>query len=240
MEKRIRELENHVIICGFGRNGKKAALELLDHEEKIVIIENEQKVVNKISEFENLLYIEGDATDEEVLKIAQVESAKAIITTLPNDADNLFVVLSSRDLNEKIKIISRASEEHSDFKLRQAGADNIIMPDKLGGQQMAKLVTHPDTVEFINFVLLQRSKEVKLYEVVCDKMDECNINKTIGEFNFRSKTGANIIGIKTADGLYIFNPSRDIQISCDDKIFVLGTKEQINNLKQILYAPNEL
>lgn len=236
MEKKIRELENHVIICGFGRNGKKAAMELLDHKEKIVIIENEPKIIDQVVEFEALLYIQGDATDEEVLKLAQVESAKAIITTMPNDADNLFIVLSSRDLNQKIKIISRASGEHSDRKLRRAGADNIIMPDKLGGQQMAKLITHPDTVEFINFVLLQRTKKVKLYEVFCENMAECNINKTIGEFDFRHKTGANIIGIKTADGGYIFNPSRDIQINCDDKIFVLGTLKQVEELREILYS----
>jgi voltage-gated potassium channel len=239
MEKKISELENHVVVCGFGRNGKKATLELLDHNEKLVVIENEAKLISRISEIENLLYIEGDATEEDVLKIAQIENAKAIITTLPNDADNLFVVLSSRDLNEKIKIISRASEEHSDYKLRQAGADNIIMPDKLGGQQMAKLITHPDTVEFINFVLLERGKNVKLYEVICEKMDECNIQKSIGEFNFRNKTGANIIGIKTVDGNYIFNPSKDIKLSCDDKIFVLGTYQQVIEMKEILYATND-
>jgi voltage-gated potassium channel len=239
MEKRISQLNNHVIICGYGRNGKKAADELLEYNQTIVVIENDQKIIQQIKDIDKLSYIEGDSTAEEILKIAKIESAKAIITTLPNDADNLFVVLSSRDLNENITIISRASEEHSDYKLRQAGANNIIMPDKLGGQQMAKLVTHPDIVEFLDFIMLQKGRDVKLFEVFCDDMANCNINKTIGEFNFRHITGANIVGIKASEGDYIFNPSRDIRINCDDKIFVLGTQKQIDQLKEILYSKNE-
>lgn len=234
MIKNNNELTNHIIICGFGRNGKRAALELLYHNEKVIIIENEDKIIDEIKEYDRFLYVKGDATNEEVLMLASIESAKAIITTLPNDADNLFVVLTVRDLNEGLKIISRASEEHSDIKLRQAGADNIIMPDKLGGQQMAKLVTHPDTVEFINQVLTEQSKEVKLYEVVCENLEKCNI-KTIGEFDFRNKTNANIIGIRTDEGNYIFNPSADLELNCDDKIFVLGTEEQVNSLRKLLF-----
>lgn len=235
MEKRINDLENHVIICGYGRNGRRAAIELMENNEKILIIEKDHEIINQIKEVENLLYLHGDSTEEQLLKIAQVECAKAIITTMPNDADNLFVVLTARDLNKKIKIISRASEENSDFKLRRAGADNIIMPDKLGGQQMAKMVTRPDTVEFINFILLQKNLEVKLYEVFCTHMDKCNINKSIGEYNFRKRTGANIIGVKRGDGSYVFNPTKNLKLNCEDKIFVLGTKEQVVEFKNILY-----
>ena len=188
------------------------------------------------SEIEELMYVEGDATEDDVLKIAQIEKAKAIITTLPNDADNLFVVLSAKDLNINLIIISRASEEHSDFKLRQAGADNIIMPDKLGGQQMAKLVTHPDTVEFMDYVLQEKGDEVRLHEVSCKKLNLCHITKTIGDFNIRKKTSANIIGIKTSDGAYIFNPSAKLKLSCEDKIFVLATIEQVSQLKNLLYS----
>ena len=235
MEKRIKELENHVIICGFGRNGKRAAIELLENNERILIIEKESEIISQINELENLLYLLGDSTEEQILKIAQVESAKAIITTMPNDADNLFVVLTARDLNKNIKIISRASEENSDYKLRRAGADNIIMPDKLGGQQMAKMVTRPDTVEFINFVLHQKNMDVKLYEVFCLHMDKYNVNKSIGDFNFRKRSGANIIGVKRGDGTYVFNPTKDLQLNCEDKIFLLGTKEQVVEFKDILY-----
>jgi voltage-gated potassium channel len=122
----------------------------------------------------------------------------------------------------------------SDTKLRRAGATNVIMPDRIGGQRMAKLVTQPDVVEFIEYILLQRSNEVQLMEINCSKMAVTNYKKTIRELKLREKSGANLVGIKTAEGAYLFNPSPDIEITPADKLFVLGSPAQIEQFEVIL------
>ncbi|TLX70679.1 potassium channel protein [Labilibacter sediminis] len=234
VKKKIVKLEDHIIVCGYGRNGYQACIELQEHGEKFVILEKRDHVVSRILEDPNLLYVQGDASSEEVMEVAQIRKAKALITALPNDADNIFVVLTAREMNPKLKIISRASDFRSDVKLRHAGATNVIMPDRIGGQRMAKLVTQPDVVEFVEYILLQKSKEVKLTEIECELMSDENALKTIQELNLRKKTGANLMGLKTPEGTYIFNPSPQIKISRDDKLFVLGTDEQIEQFKEVL------
>jgi len=234
VKKKIVKLEDHIIVCGYGRNGYQACVELKEHGEKFVILEKRDNVVTRILEDPNLLYVQGDASSEEVLDVAQIRKAKALITALPNDADNMFVVLTAREMNPKLKIISRASDFRSDVKLRHAGATNVIMPDRIGGQRMAKLVTQPDVVEFVENILLQKSREVKLTEVACGCITEENETKTIQELNLRKRTGANLMGLKTPEGTYIFNPSPQIKLSRNDKLFVLGTDDQIKHFREIL------
>ncbi|MCT4589026.1 MAG: potassium channel protein [Carboxylicivirga sp.] len=234
LRKKIVKLEDHVIVCGFGRNGYQACVELAEHGEKFVIIEKRDHVVSRILEDPELLYVQGDASSEEVLDAAQIRKARALITALPNDADNMFVVLTAAEMNPSLKIISRASDFRSDTKLRRAGATNVIMPDRIGGQRMAKLVTQPDVVEFIEYILLQRSNEVQLMEINCSKMAVTNYKKTIRELKLREKSGANLVGIKTAEGAYLFNPSPDIEITPADKLFVLGSPAQIEQFEVIL------
>ncbi|MEA3446095.1 MAG: potassium channel family protein, partial [Bacteroidota bacterium] len=196
VKKRIAKLENHVIVCGYGRNGKQAAIELQEHNEQVVIIEENESVVQKIREESDFLYINGDSTQDEVLQFAMISKAKALITTLPNDADNLFVVLTAREMNPGLKIISRASNDNSDIKLKRAGATNIIMPDKIGGQRMATLVAQPDVVEFLEYIMLQGSNDVNLEEISCENLSYCFAGKSIMELDVRNESGANIIGLK--------------------------------------------
>jgi len=233
VKKRISKLSGHVIVCGYGRNGRQAAVELIDHQKKFVVIENHKDVVEHLREETDYLYIEGDATHEEVLEAAQLTKADAIIATLPNDADNLFIVLTSRQMSKEIKIISRASEDKSDIKLKRAGANNVIMPDRIGGQRMAKLVLQPDVVEFLEYIMLQRSRDVSLEELSCTELASCFENKSIKELGIRNVTGANIVGLKKS-GTYIFNPSPEVVLSAKDQLFVLGNPEQINKLTNLL------
>jgi voltage-gated potassium channel len=239
MEKALKGLKNHVIVCGFGRNGRQATLDLLLDNEKVIVIEkdtniflddiNEDVLLNK-----NFIHINGDAVHEDVLLKSKVEDAKALITTLPSDADNLFIVLTAREFNNEFIIISRASEEHSDTKLRRAGATNIIMPDKVGGTRMAKLVSQPDVVEFIESILLRSGIDVNLEEIKCSDLDSCLINHSIAELNIRQVSGANLIGLKTVDEKIIYNPPPDTILGKNDKLFVIGTPEQVNKLKAAL------
>ena len=234
VKKRIRKLKNHVIICGYGRNGKQAVANLREHKEGFVIIEKNESLVEKIREDESLLYIEGDAASDEILEAAKLESARALIATLPNDAENLYIVLTARQLNPDLVIISRASDDHSVEKLKRAGATNVIMPDKIGGQRMAKLVTEPDLVEFIEYLMLQSHKEVSLEEISCENLADCFANKSIKDLDIRKVSGANIIGLKKPDKSFIVNPSPETQLSRGDQLFVLGKNEQIISLKSLI------
>ncbi len=230
VKRKIEKLSDHVVICGYGRNGKQAAIELSQHEVKVVVIEDQAETVQLLRETNGMLYVEGDATNEEVLKLAHPESARALITTLPTDADNLFVVLTARELNPALKIISRASVDNADVKLKRAGATNVIMPDKLGGQSMAKLVAQPDVVEFIELILLQSIESVILEEISCHKLATFFEGKTLSELDIRNTSGANIIGMKRPDGSYLINPVPETPLLSTDKLFALGSKTQIKQL----------
>jgi voltage-gated potassium channel len=157
-----------------------------------------------------------------------------MITTLPQDADNLFVVLSAQELNPRLRIISRASLDNSDVKLKRAGATNVIMPDKIGGQRMAKLVAQPDIVEFIDILLLQSADNVVLEEISCRDLAECYAGKSIIELDIRNTSGANIIGLKRKDKSYLINPLPETTLTSTDQLFALGTKAQINHLKKTI------
>jgi len=229
----IDKLDNHVIICGFGRNGKQAAHVLKKHDTRFVVIEEKKAVIETIKHKYSDLILEGDGTHDEVLERAGIKRAKALITTLPIDADNLFIVLSARALNPNLTIISRASEDNSDKKLKIAGADNVIMPDKLGGAHMASLVMKPDVMEFVDFITGQGGDNIRLEEITFANLTAEFQNKTIRELEIRNRSGANIIGFKTAQGDYVINPNADTIIIPDAKLFVLGTSEQIIKLKEL-------
>ena len=138
--KNIETLTNHVIICGHGRVGSTALETLMAHKHKCLVIEQDVDIVSHFRTKTDINCAEGDATNDELLLKCGIKSAKALITTLPSDADNLFVVLTAKELNPKLKIIARASKSSSVKKLKIAGAENVIMPDSLGGSHMAQLV----------------------------------------------------------------------------------------------------
>ena len=232
VNKEIQKLKNHVIVCGYGRNGKQACEQLRSGNEQFVAIESDPETIDHMRGEGNILFIEGDATNDDVLMEAGLERAKALITALPSDASNVFVVLTARDKNSSLKIISRASDDASEHKLKRAGADNVIMPDKIGGTHMAALVTKPDVLEFIDHITGRIN--IRLEEILYSSLPESMRNKSIRELEIRNKTGANIIGFKTADGEYVINPPPDTIMMQDAKLFVLGTQEQVIRFKEIL------
>jgi voltage-gated potassium channel len=231
VDKKIAKLKDHVIIVGFGRNGEQAAIELAEHGVDFVIIDKRDNVISRVRENPDLLYIKGDATHEDVMDQAGIQKAKALIATTPNDADNIYVVLTARSMNPALTVVSRASEMESVMKLKRAGATNVIMPERIGGQRMAKLVTQPDVVEFLEYILLQKSKDVTIEEVSCGKMAKCFVGKSIAELRVRDISGANIIGIKVSGARYVFNPDPGMILSRNDQLFVLGSPGQIDKLR---------
>lgn len=232
--KRISKLKNHVIVVGFGRNGRQASTELLEHGETVVVIDPKESSIEQIRAIPGLLFVQGDATLEEVLDMAKISEAKALITATPNDAENVYVVLTAREMNPNLRIISRSTNNQADKKLKNAGANNVIMPDRLGGQHMAKLVAQPDIVEFIDNILLQSTEGVNLEEISCRDLSGCFVGQSIKALNVRNRSGANIIGLRNEDGSYIYNPSPELVLNNKHHLFALGNKQQINSLKDIL------
>lgn len=234
----IRKMENHVIVCGYGRNGKIAANELFAHNQSHVVIEQNHNIIAECGENSKTYFIEGDSTNDEVLIRAGIKNAKAVITTLPLDADNLFVVLSAKALNPKLTIISRATSASSERKLKIAGADKVVLPEHVGGAHMAALVLKPDVVELLRHISVYETSTVNLEEIICSEMAEIYKNKTLSELDIRSRTGANIIGFKTNKGEFIVNPLPDTKMIPDSKLFVLGTPDQIRKMKELIRAKN--
>jgi len=233
--KAITQLNNHVILCGFGRNGQQAARTLKNHNMPFVVIEKEEDSMEKtLPFFPELVYLVGDGTDDDLLKKAGIEKAIALITALPVDADNVFIVLSARGLNQKLQIISRASEENSIPKLRKAGADNVIMPDKIGGSHMATLVSKPDVIEFMDFLSSEDGESVNMESVPYDQLPPAIKDKPLKIVMEWNKTGVNCLGIKNKEGKFIINPPGETLVTEGCKVIVFGTRSQIAEMKHNL------
>lgn len=232
MQKKIDSLKQHTIICGYGRNGQQALIKLQKYDQECVIIERDNDRANSL-ESDGSLIVYGDATDDAILEKAAIEKAANLIVALPSDADNLFVVLSARQMNKNLHIISRASDESSYKKLKIAGADNVIMPDKLGGDHMASLVVTPDVIEFVDMLSVDGEFTANLQEIVVNDLPNAYISQSILDLDLRRKTGCSVIGFITDTDEYIINPEATTQLVAGSKLIVLGRPEQINKLQTL-------
>lgn len=230
----VKRMKNHVIVVGYGRNGKQAVQELVDRKHPYIIIEMDRELILHESE-KGTIFMEGDATDDQTLIQAGIENAIALITTLPNDADNLFVTLTARTLKKRLNIISRASNESAERKIKTAGANHVIIPEKVSGTHMATMVLQPDIVQFLEHLSIEGDATTNLVEVMCNKLPEEYKNKTINEIDIRKLSGANIIGFKTETGELIVNPNADTVLLPNTKLFVLGNAEQILKMRKIFH-----
>ena len=232
VKDQINKLSDHVIVCGYGRNGIQASERLKAYEKPFMVIERDKEVIEKYED-EDILFLEGDASEDEVLFEAGIERAHYLIAALPEDAANLFTVLSARQLNKSLFIISRASLATSQKKLLLAGADKVIMPDRIGGDHMASLVVMPDLITFINQLGTEGKHTTNLEEVAIeDFKDQVDCN-SLRDLDLRQRTGCTIIGYIEPDGNYIINPEADLQLMPKSKVIVLGRPEQIQKLNEM-------
>jgi voltage-gated potassium channel len=233
VQQKIDTLKDHIIVCGYGRNGKQAAHKLEAYNKEYVVIETNEDIVTREQE-NGKLFIEGNAIEDETLLQAGLERASTLICALPSDADNLFVVLSARQLNRGLKIISRATEETSFRKLKLAGADNVILPDKIGGDHMANLVVTPDLVEFLdNLSVSGDTDSINVEQVPFEKVSPDGKEQAIKALDIRKKTGCSIIGYKAPNGNYVVNPEPSLIVEKASKLILIGRPEQIESLKNL-------
>jgi len=232
MQKQINSLKGHTVVCGFGRNGQQAVAKLSKFNQDCVVVEKGVEAIKQL-DHDNLIFVEGDATEDEILESSGIATAQNLIAALPSDADNLFIVLSARQMNKNLIIISRASDESSKRKLKIAGADNVIMPDKLGGDHMASLVVTPDIIEFVDMLSTEGDCTSNLQEIIVDDLSKEYINKSIIDLDLRRLTGCSVIGFKTPDNEYIVNPDGATQLVPGSKLIVLGRPEQVEKLQSL-------
>lgn len=227
--KETRKMHDHVIICGFGRVGIQVATDLHEANQSFVILEKDDEVIDHWSSHSEFKFVKGDSTDDEVLDRAGIQSAKAIITCMPKDADNIYVVLAAREKNDRILIVSRASQNSAVSKLRMAGANNVIMPDSIGGSHMASLISNPDVMEFLDIIRAQGTLGANMDSVTYDQLPSELQGKTIGELESHKVTGVTIVGFRETEGEYQINPSNSTVVGPGSKLFVLGSSDQIND-----------
>lgn len=233
IQRIMNEMNNHVIVCGYGRVGEKAVQELQDHRHEVVIIESNEELVKKLRDA-GIRVLAGDATEDENLINAGLERARALITTLPDDAQNLYVVLAAKERRSDLLLISRASNSNAVSKLKVAGAQNVIMPDQVGGAHMASLVAIPDVVEFLDHIRIQGADAVNLEEIEVQQLPARLQSMTLAEIDARNRIGVNVIGLRKASGEMVINPPLDTTLEASMKLFVLGTADQIRRLNDYI------
>ena len=234
IQARIGKLRGHTIVCGYGKYGREIISHLKLHDHPYVVIELQQdKLESLLEEDGDALYVIDDATHDDALFAAGIERASALITALNDDSDNLFIVLSSKDLNPGMRIVSRAKEIRSREKMMKAGASHVIMPEQIGGFYMATLISKPGAVEFFSFITNELSADIGFEELRYDQLPEKYRGKPIMELNLRSSTGVNIIGHRLEGSKYQVNPGPDTVLGPDGSFIVVGNPKQLTDFREL-------
>lgn len=231
LEKNISKLKNHWIICGFGRIGKIICDELAADGIKFVVIEQDPEKTEGLDD--RYLYVNQDATSEEALREAGIMTAKGIVTAVFSDADNVFITLTAKGLRPDIYILSRASEVKNEGKLLKAGANRVMSPYVIGGSRMAQLLKRPTVSDFIDSATMKSELGLSLEEAVIGQGSKL-ADKTLLESNIRHDFGVIIVAIKKPTGQMIFNPVPSEKLEAADVIVVIGKKEDMKRLDEVL------
>jgi voltage-gated potassium channel len=232
MQKIIEKLENHFIICGFGRIGSVVAREILKEGLPVVVIEQDEQIVQQL-QVEGILHIHGDATSDQVLLSANLKKARALITTLNKEAQNVYVTLTARQLMPHLQIIARAEHESSMQKLEFAGADRVLTPHIIGGRRMAQVVLRPTVTDFLELALLEKNLDLQMEELEIGENSEL-VGKDLIQSEIRPRFNLIIIAIKKASGDMIFNPRPKTILDAGDTLVAVGKKDSFRQLQEIL------
>ncbi len=232
MEKNIESLTGHYIICGYGRIGSLISRELRENGKKFVVIENDPAALDKL-EKDGYYFIRSDAVDEDSLIKAGILKAKAIVTAVRSDSDNVFITLTAKGLNPDIFILSRASDEKNEVKLKRAGASSVVSPYLMGGKRMAQLLISPTVVDFIDIAVSKGTLGLRMDEVKISPRSDL-IGKNLIESNLRKNFGVIIVLIKKFNGDMIFNPSPTEVLESKDVLVILGKEENMKKMSSVL------
>ena len=231
IERKVSRMKGHFIIAGYGRVGKNVAQEFKAANKKFVVIDKNPDFLAELSDL-GYKFIEGDATDDEVLKKAGLENAKGLVAAIHSDADNVFIVLSAKTINSKIFVVARANTLQAVDKLSEAGADRVVSPSVIGGRRMASWLLRPAVSDYLDLVTHGAKVEYRLEDIVVGKGAPME-NSKIKDSGIREKTGVMILAVKTGDKINT-NPNIDTVIKENDLLIVIGTDKQLKKLEEMV------
>jgi voltage-gated potassium channel len=226
MDQRLAKLKHHVIVCGGGRTGKYIAEEFYRTQTPFVLVEIDPAALENAQPIGDFPYLQGDATDDDILKLAGIARARGLIAALGEDKDNVFIVLSARSLNPDLRVIARVNDDTNASKLIKAGADEIISPNAIGGLRMASVMIRPTVVSFLDEMLRVPDQTLRIDEVHIDSVPHL-VGQTIGDANLGRRTGMLVVAIKSQSTGYRFNPGANTVLRSGDVLIVIGTPDQV-------------
>jgi len=233
-QRRLMEsLTEHYIICGFSRTGRQIAKEFRAEDAPFVVIDADMESVQR-AQAEGYTAYQGDATLDDTLLKVGIERAICIVAALPSDAENLYIVLSAKTLNQAIRVIARASTEEALQKLRRGGADEVISPYITGGKRMAAAALRPQVLDFVDGILTGADRQLYMEEFLLDPAFCPFVGQTLQKARLRSQSGALVLAIRRVDGTLIGGPTGDTVLMPGDRLIGMGTAEQLRSLNQIL------
>lgn len=231
VEGRVKKLENHIVLCGFGRFGRTIADNLRRKKTPFVILEmNPEKVADGARD--DFICLQGDATEEDQLTRAGIERATGLLTTLDNDAANLYVTLSAKQMNPNVKVVALALNERAKSKLRAAGADEVVSPYQLGGNWMAQTMTSPHVTDFMKMATGLNPLNFYMEEVRISG-GSALAGQTLRDSPIRKEHGAIVLAVRPAEGDFVTNPDPDAKLCGGDVLVVLGEQDRLEELKRI-------
>lgn len=234
MQKKIDNLRDHVIVCGVGTTGSHVVRELVSSRRAFVMVELREERMEEIRELtggQDALFIHGDATEDRILHIAGVDKAKGLIAALPSDKDNLFIILSARQMNPALRIIARATEKDSSAKMIRAGADQVVSPNLIGGMRIASEMIRPQVVEFLDMMLRDTEQNVRIEQVLLPAGSPY-VGKLIADANIRKVADVLVIALRDKEGRYTFNPGPGTELTADSTLVVLGSIDSVIELRR--------
>ena len=227
MEKAIGKLNKHIIVCGGGQTGRPLIMELVKNREPVVMIEADQESIDRCLAFvEDLLYIKGDATEDENLLAAGIENARGVAICLPSDKDNLYITMASRMLNSKVRIISSLTNVKLKPKLTKAGANSVVSPNTIGALRIASEMIRPTVVDFLDTMLRSKQGNLRIHQVVITQSTAA-VGKTLGNSGLSERFGLLVLGAKKPGGEIQFNPGASIEIEPGLTMIVMGEVDKI-------------
>jgi len=230
MKNKIKGLKGHFILCGYGRVGEEIARTFKEEDAPFIVIDNRPECIGLL-EKTDYIYIDGDATRDDILKLAGIERARGLIAAVGTDTDNTYITLSARGLRPDIYIEARASTIEAVTKLERAGADRVILPHAIGGNRMAMLALRPAVVDFIDKVVYSRGREMQLEAV--DIKDESRV-KGLKIKDIQGKTSVTALALQKQGRALIPNPAGDVVVEAGDQLIVIGTRPQLISLEKAL------
>ena len=231
MNRQIERLQDHIIICGMGRSGRNLATDLQQRGHSFVLVDYDEA---KLEDAHDLLFpaIQGDATEEAVLQRAGIEQARAIVSALPSDADNVFITLTARELNPELLIIASAEKETTAKKLHQAGARKVVMPSRVSALQIARMIVHPSTADLMELVAESSYLDLDLDEINVGEHPNL-VGTTVQKSEAHPKRKLLVVAVRQQDGTLIFNPESDYAFADNDIAIVMGNRAHIAQFRSL-------